>query len=149
MRLPGLHVATVQRGETILSNMQLLCIQRSLLETTFTHKTSTYLSSERRIKAEPKSNLKEETEKRACWRQASLESNRRARRHEACTGDESAVWRRQQKPQGPASLTSTGPGLSASTSPWAASLHRSGDSITSSFLTLRLLVLHLSACILG
>lgn len=45
-------------------------------------------------------------------------------------------------------LTSTGPGLSASTSPWAASLYCRGDSITSSFLTLLLFVLHLSACIL-
>lgn len=46
-------------------------------------------------------------------------------------------------------LTSTGPGLSASTSPGVASLLGKGDSITSSFLTLLLLVLHLSACILG
>ena len=91
-------------------------------------------------------NLNEETEKRARRRQASLESNRRARRHEACTGNESTASGRQQKPREPAPLTSTGPGLSASTSPWAASLHRSGDSITSSFLTLRFSTSLLRSC---
>lgn len=148
MCLLGLCLTTVRLGETW--TIHSCSTQRSLLETTFTHETSTYLSSQRRIKVELKSIYRRKQRREfARNRQGKFKIKPESQRPRACTRNRSTAWRRQQKPRGWGPLTSTGPGLSASTSPWAASLHCRGDSITSSFLTLLLLVLNLSACILG
>lgn len=109
---------------------------------------STFLSSQRRIKGESKSYYRER-EEFTRNKQSKLWNQRQATGvNPVHTHNKTPAWGRYSNTVWDP-LTGTGPGLSASTSPWAASLYCRGDSITSSFLTLLLLVLHLSACILG
>lgn len=60
MCLSGAHLATLQLGGTSFETIHGCPVQRSLLEATFTHEISTYLSSQRGMKVEQKTIYRKE-----------------------------------------------------------------------------------------